>query len=152
MSTKDNLRPIRREPWPTIRAGAIRQAADVGSIGVHRVDLHVAVANAGEHDPAVWPDRGLCVVPGGRRQSLQTRSVWICAEDVVPGIDGPYVPTFVARPRRTIHRRQVGRGIENRLAVWIEVSASRSPSLADLTAVRPIDVHRVHLVARGRNA
>ena len=42
-------------------------------VGVHRVDLHVAVAHAGEHDEAVGRDRRLGVVAGRPRQRRRCR-------------------------------------------------------------------------------
>src|SRR5690606_26188427 len=38
----DDLRAVSREERPAVRAGTMGQATNIGSIAVHRIDLHVA--------------------------------------------------------------------------------------------------------------
>ena len=96
-----DLLAVPREERSAVGPGPVRQPAHVRAVGLHRIDLHVAVADAGEHDQAVRRDRGLGVVAGRARQLRRRRAVGVGAVDVVAVVDRPHVTTRVARPRRT---------------------------------------------------
>ena len=54
-AAEDDLRAVGREERPAVGPDTVGQPLHVAAVGVHRVDLHVAVAHAGEDDPAVGP-------------------------------------------------------------------------------------------------
>ena len=97
-----HLLAVPREERAAVGPGPVRQPLHVRSVGLHRVDLHVAVAHAREHDEAVGRDRRLGVVARRPRQRRRRRAVGVGAIDVVAVVNRPDVAARVARPRRTL--------------------------------------------------
>src|SRR5262249_13002812 len=61
-AAKHDLLAVRGEERASIRPRPAREPPHVAAVAVHRVDLHVAVAYAGEDDAAVGADRRLGVI------------------------------------------------------------------------------------------
>ncbi len=147
-SAEHDLRAIRREERTAVGPRPVGQAPDVGSVAVHRVDLHVAVADAGEDDAPVTGDRGLGVVPRRGGEAFDAGAVGVRAEDVVAVVDRPDVAAAEVRLRRAALAAEKRGGVEHVLLVGIEERAGRAAlAVAEAAHVRAVDAHRVDLVA-----
>jgi hypothetical protein len=117
----------RREEGAAVVAGLVGEAADVGAVGVHGVDVDVAVAGGGEDDlRAVVRDGGLGVVPGVVREAAQVGAVGPGGVDVV-GVEGPDVALCAVRRWRALGGVLVGGAVEDAVAGREEVGAGRTP-------------------------
>ncbi len=142
------LLPVAGPERTAVRSDAIGQAADVRAVAVHRVDLHVAVADAGEGDAPVGGDRRFGVVARRRGERLQAAAVGVRHVDVVAVVDGPDVAARVGRLRRARGAAGVGAGVDDALPIGREIAAGRAPR-AGRHAVHAgaVDVHHVLLIA-----
>ena len=95
------------------------------------------------------PDRRLGVVAGLVGEPRQPAAVRRGAEDVERVVDGPDITHREVRRRRALGAAQVRRGVDDRLAVRIEVAARRAPvPRAHHALVRAVEIHAEDLVAR----
>ena len=140
------------EEGAAVVAGRVGHALHVRAVGVHRVELEVAVARGREDDRlAVGRDRGLGVVPGGREERLDVAAVRLGGVDVVV-VEGPDVSVRPVRPRRARRARTERRRVENPVTRRKEVGAGRlALAVGDAVAVRAVGLHREDLVAGQRS-
>ena len=119
------------------------------AIGVHRVNIEIAIAHGGEYDLlAVERDRGFGVIAGRGGQLLQVGAVRIRRENVISRIHRPHVALRKIRPRRALRARQMRRSVENLFAVGIEKTAGGASFAGrDHVLVAAVDIHRENLVA-----
>src|SRR3954452_19657771 len=138
---------IPRKERAAIRTGAPSEAAHVGAIARHGVDLHVAVADAGKRDEAVRRNRSLRIVTSRRRERLQVGPIGIPTIDVVAFVNRPDVAALVAWLRRTRVAGAVRRREQYRRGAGIEITARRSPFAgAHAPHVTAVNLHREDLI------
>src|ERR1039458_2486177 len=102
----------------------MRELLHVLAIGVHGIDIEIAVAQGSEDDLlAVARDRGFRVVAGRVRELLQVGTVRVRGENVVSGIHGPDVSLREIRARRTLRAGEVSGRKQNLFAVRIKIAA-----------------------------
>ena len=83
MRAIDDLLAVVRPEWTTVVAEFVRQPAHVLAVGVHRVDVEIAVAHRSEDELlAVERDRRFGVVAGRVGQLLQIRAVRLGSENI----------------------------------------------------------------------
>src|SRR5579859_5291631 len=121
----------------------------VFAVGIHRVDIQIAVTHGCEDDfLAIFGYRRLGVIARRRGQLLQIRPVGVCRENVVAGVYRPYVSLGKIWPWWTCRVRKVRGRVQNLPSVRIE-EAARRPTLASghHTHLGTVDVHGKDLVA-----
>jgi hypothetical protein len=108
-----------------------KNAAHVRTVGLHRVELEVAVAHRGEHQRAGDRAHGrLGVVAGLLRQLREVLAVGVRDEQVVLAVDVPDVAAAASlRDRRRLGAVVVRRREQDALVALQEVGARR-PALA----------------------
>ncbi len=160
----DDLFAVAGEEGAAIVAGSVRQAHDVLAVGVHAVELEIAIARRGEDDRAVeGADRrlGIVGVVVGQLRELAAIGLLrgpvvrangaaggVSGEDLVAAVDRPGIAVRAIRRRWAVGRGEVGRGIEEALAVGKEVGASRlALARRQQGRSRAVDRQRVDLVA-----
>ena len=145
----DDLLPVVREERAAVVAGRVRETADSRAVGVHRVDLEVAVSRRREDDRLpVGRDRRLRVVGGRGEERLRAGAVGVRGVDVVV-VERPDVAAGAIGPRRARRAGADSRGVEDALAVGEEVRAGRlALAVGDPPAAGPVGGHREDLVAR----
>ena len=98
------------------RSPGVGHALHVRAVGVHRVDLEVAVAGGREDDRlAVGRDRGLGVVRRGGEERLDVGAVGFGGVDVVV-VERPDVPVRAVRAGRARRARAERRRVEDAVA------------------------------------
>ena len=106
----DDVRAVAVEEGPAVVTDLVGQPANVAAVGVHPIELQIAVADRGEHDRSVdGTDRGLRVISRGVGQTAEIRAVAAGAKNVVARVDCPHVALPLIRPRRTGRPCQVCR-------------------------------------------
>ena len=145
----DDLFPVVRPEWTTIVTEFISQTPHVLTVGIHRVDIEVAIAHRSEDELlAVERDRRFGIVSRRVRQLLRLRAIGIGGKDVVRRIDGPNVSARKVRPRWALFIAEMSRRIEDALVAGIKVRASGAAlAVRDHFRVRAVDIHRVDLIA-----
>src|SRR6185295_18026479 len=122
----DDALAVGVEEGAAVVAGRAGQAADVLAVGVHPVEIDVAVAYRREHDRAVLAaHRPLGVVAGRVGQLAQPAAVAAGAVDVVVGVQRPDVALTVIRPRRAGRAAPLGRREDHLAITGQEVRAGR---------------------------
>src|SRR5215813_1954325 len=148
ISAEDYLFAVVAPERPAVVAEFVGQPLHVLTVLVHRVDVQVAVAQAGEDDRPVFTDRGLGVVAVGRRQRPDVRSVEVGDEDVEAGEERPDVAARVIGLGRAIGRSLKRRGVDDVFVVGSEEGAGGlALAVRQHLHIRPVDVHREYLVA-----
>ena len=103
MSAIDDLLAVVRPEWTTIVTEFVRQAPHVLAVGIHRVDVEIAIAHRREDKLlAVQRDRCFCVVARRVGQLLQIGAVRFGSENVETRIHGPNVSARKVRLWRTL--------------------------------------------------
>src|SRR5579863_5602001 len=145
----DDPLAIGREGWAAVVAEFVRELLYVAAVGVHGVDVEIAVANGGERDLlAVERDCGFGIIAGSVGELLEVGAVRIRRENVVSRINSPDITLGEVRAGRAFGAGEVGRSVENLLAVRIEEAAgSASFAGGDHVLVAAVDVHDEDLIA-----
>src|SRR5204862_4703788 len=128
---------------------------DVGAVGIHGVDVEIAISGGSEHGVLGVPgDGGLGVVAVRAGKLLHIAAIWLGRIDLIAIVNRPDVTMGVIRLRRTVGACRVSRGEEEATAGGKEIGASR----AALTGAYELGCgrlsaghvhgHRVNLVAR----
>ncbi len=141
------------KPRAAVVAQLMRQLAYVASVGIHRVNVQVAVAHGREENLFPVPaDGGFRVVPRRIRQASQIAAVGLRGVNRVRTVNGPDVALGIVGPRRACGAGFVRRGKQDALAGGEKVAAGRaslcpcSPSWesrACRPACRPACVHLI---------
>ena len=122
----DDLRAVRIEERAAVVARRVREPLHVLAVGVHPIELDVAVAEAREDDRAVLPaDRRLGVVARRVGETHDVLAVAVGLEDVVGVVERPDVALAVIGLRRTCIAAEMGRGVDDLLVARHEVRARR---------------------------
>src|ERR1700674_1026514 len=136
-------------------AQLVGELLHVGAVGIHGVDVEVAIAGGSEDDVLAVPgDRGLGVVAVRAGKLLQITAIRLGRIDLIGIVDRPDVPVGVIGLRRTVGACRVSRGEEETIAGGKEIGASRA-ALAGAyelgnggLSVGCVHGNRVNLVAR----
>src|SRR5208283_592030 len=130
-------------------AELVRELLDVLAVGVHRINVEVAVARGSENDLfAVFGDGGFGIVAGRGGELLHIGAVEVGGEDVVSRINGPHVALGEVGPRRAGRVGQVRRGIKNLVSVREDVAACGAALAGrDHLLAGAVYVHGENLVA-----
>ncbi len=126
----DDLPAVGREVGAAVVARGVGQPLDVAAIGIHPVELEIAVTVGGEDQRAVLgADGRLGVVGGVLGQPPEVAAVRLRGPDLIGRVDGPDVALRAVGRRRAGVARGVGGGEEHAAAVRGEVGAG-GPSFA----------------------
>src|SRR5664279_2272542 len=100
------------------------------AVGVHGVDVDVAVARGSENDVlAIAADGGFRIVAGSVGQQAQIAVIELRGVDLVAVVNGPHVTLRIVRLRWTLRTGGVSRGIQDAIARRENVTA-RGTALA----------------------
>ena len=140
--------PVRREVRAAVVAHPVGYPADVAAVHLHGVELDVAVARAGEHDPLpVGRHGGLGIVGVVPRESLEIAPVRPGGVDLQV-VERPDVAVRAVGGRRAVARVLEGGAVEDPAPSVVEVAAGGAPETVRHPAhVAPIRVHHVLLIA-----
>src|SRR6202007_849748 len=119
------------------------QLLHVRAVGVHGVDVEVAVADRREDDLlAIGRDDRFSVVAGLFGELLEIGAVGIRSEDVVAWINAPDVSLGVVGFGRAVGAAEMGGGVENLLAVGKEERTRRAALASrDHVLIAAVDIH-----------
>ncbi len=134
----DDLRAVGGEEGAAVVAGGVGQPPHVPAVGVHAVEVEVAVARRGEDQRAVLgADGGLGVVGVVVGQADGVRAVGLDAQDLVVGVDLPDVAVRAVGGRRAGGIVEVGRRVEDAAGVGRVVGAGGPPLAGRHQGQRP---------------
>ena len=106
----DDLLAVAGEEGAAVVARAVGETHHVLAVGVHPVELEVAVAGRGEDDRAVdRADRRLGVVGLVPGELLQRAALDVAGEELVGAVDRPDIALRAVGRRRAIGGREMGR-------------------------------------------
>jgi len=124
----DDVRAVGREERAAVVARRRGEAADVRPVGVHAVEIEIAVARRGKDHRAVHrADGRLGVIGVVIGQPLQVAAVGLGGVDLVVGIDRPDVAVRTVRRRRAGIAGGMGGRKQDALTVFGKIRARRLP-------------------------
>src|SRR5262249_54841767 len=151
----DDLLSVIRPEWTAIVAQFMRELLHVAAVGVHGVNVEIAVAGRGKDDLlAVTSDSGFRVVAWRMSEGKQVAAIRFCGIDLVGVVDWPDVAARVIGLGRALSAGRVRRGKQDAIARGKKVAAGGAPlagrdqlGRTRLTLGR-IDSDRIDLIAR----
>src|ERR1035438_3256592 len=103
LGTVDDFLAIRRPERAAIVTQLVSQLADMRTVGIHGVNVQIAVARGSEDNLlAVAANGRLGVISGSVGQQLDIAAIKLGSVDIVAAVDGPDVPVRIVGPRRTV--------------------------------------------------
>ena len=103
----DDPLAVRRKRRTTVVAEFVGQLFHVLAIGIHRVNIEIAIAHRSEHDLLpVERNRRFGIVALRISKLLQFRAIGVRGEDVVSRIDSPNIALRKVRTRRALRIRR----------------------------------------------
>lgn len=154
MRAIDDALAIAGEEGAAVITGRARQTPDVATVGIHDVDVGIAIAHRGEDDLLpIRGDRGLRIIAGRIGELPQIGAVHARREDVVLFVERPHVAARAIRRRGTIRTDMMRRGVDDAIPLGEEVGAGRAPlSRTDQTNLVRLQVQDEDLIAKKRRA
>src|ERR1017187_1525626 len=155
LGTVNDLLSVERPERAAIVAQLMRQLLHVAAVGVHGVDVEIAVPHRGENDLlSIAADGGFRIVARSLRELLRIAAVQIGRVDVIRAVNRPYVTLgIVGLGWAFCSIRPSGR-VQNFSTAGKYVAARGSANSAAEQlrgcrfAVSSVDGHGVNLVAR----
>src|SRR5271166_6442236 len=128
---------------------------NVAAIGVHGVDIEIAIARRGKDDLlTVAGNSGFSVVAGSVGEEAQVAAIELGSIDLIAAVDRPDVTVRIVRLRRTLWAGGMGGGVQHAIAGGKDI-ATGCPAFAGADqlgrrrlAVRRIHRHGIDLVTR----
>src|SRR5438445_6049742 len=151
----DDFLAIVRPEGAAVITQLVGELLHTGAVGIHGVDVEVAVAGGREHDVLAVPgDRGLGVVAVRAAKLFQITPIYLGGKNLIGIVDRPDVAVGIIGLRRTVRACGMSRGKENTIAGGKEVGAS-SAALASAhelgygwVSLGWVYWNRVNLIAR----
>ncbi len=155
LSAVDDFLAIVRPEGAAVITHLVGELLHVGAVGIHGVDVQVAVAGGREHDVLAVPgDRGLGVVAVRAAKLFQITPIYLGRKNLIGIVDRPDVAVGIIGLRRTVRACGMSRGKQNAIAGGKEVGAS-SAALASAhelgyggVSLGWVYWNRVNLIAR----
>src|SRR2546421_10860721 len=121
----DDFLAIVRPEGAAVITQLVGELLHTGAVGIHGVDVQVAVAGGREHDVLAVPgDRGLGVVAVRAAKLFQITPIYLGGKNLIGIVDRPDVAVGIIGLRRTVRACGMSRGKENAIAGRKEVGAS----------------------------
>src|SRR5204863_1074176 len=121
----DDFLAIVRPEGAAVITQLVGELLHVGAVGIHGVDVQVAVAGGREHDVLAVPgDGGLGIVAVRAAKLFQITPIYLGRKDLIGIVDRPDVAVGIIGLRRTIRACGMSRGKQNAIAGRNEVGAS----------------------------